>query len=121
MPAAVDLEDLVTGSPPEVAAAARGLVRLIEEEVPEARRRIDRRGVRFHLGPPHRKAFVVVWPAGPRVRVLFPQGHRLHDPDRWLQGGGADRSLPVPSLEHVDLARFRKWVQEAAAVARGNN
>jgi len=111
---AVDLDDLLADSPPAVEEAARGLVRIVEAAAPQARRRIDRRGVRFYLGPPGSRAFVAVWPTGDHVRLLFPQGHRLKDADRWLEGGGRDRSLPVPSLEHVDLERVRTWVKTAA-------
>lgn len=54
-----------------------------------------------------------------KVKLTFPRGARLADPDRLFNagpGGNAWRAIDLHEQDHLDMSAFRALILEAAAL-----
>jgi hypothetical protein len=119
-PAGMPPEALLEDLPPAMAALAHGLREVVHVAVPEAVERV-RPGWRI-IGydvPAGRRPRYFAWimPQHEHVHLGFPQGVRLHDPDRVLEGQGitkAARWFTLARPEDLRDPRLTEFTRMAA-------
>jgi hypothetical protein len=122
-PAGMPPEALLEDVPPAMAALAQGLRRVVLAAVPDAVERV-RPGWRI-IGydvPAGRRLRYFAWimPQQEHVHLGFPQGLRLHDPDRVLEGEGITKNarwFTLAQPEDLRDPRLTEFTRMAADLA----
>jgi hypothetical protein len=116
----MDFDELIAGRPPDVQEAARRLLAIARELVPDAVESADGEDYGVGFGPGYKGLVFVITPLKDAVRLGIAGGAALDDPAGLMQGRGkVHRHVRLTGPDQADDPALRDLMTRAAA-ARGS-
>lgn len=119
-----DLDDLYAYLPEDQLRMIKALRSLVYECIPEAKEKLSYNVPFFKV----RKTICYIWPGAvpwgktsEGVSIGFYQGHKLQDPETYLESAKKKviRSKTFLSIQEIDFDRLREFLDQAEAIDAG--